>query len=330
MNIIIQNNDNQINNKNCDLSIIIINWNAAGVISNCLESINNADENISYETLLVDNASTDNSIDLIRSQYPWVHLITNCKNIGFARANNLAIERARGRYLLLLNPDTEIYPHTLTKLLNYADNHLKIGCIGPKILNPDYSVQRSCWRGFPDLKMALSDAFYLWKFPNLPFIKEIEFSNEQLNNIIDVDHLLGACILIRRKTWDEVGEFDKKFFIFFEETDWCYRAKLCNWRIIYYPDSIIIHLGEHSVHQKPEINIPIYYQSYIKFYKKHHSDKWSYIFCLEIIIALAAIIRIFLWQFRSVKDGRINKNSHAMQRGYLKVLRNVFSKSFEE
>ena len=145
MNIIIQNNDNQINNKNCDLSIIIINWNAAGVISNCLESIKNADGNISYETLLVDNASTDNSIDLIRSHYPWVHLITNEKNIGFARANNLAIERTRGRYLLLLNPDTEIYPQALRKLLNYADNHLEIGCIGPKILNPDYSVQRSCW-----------------------------------------------------------------------------------------------------------------------------------------------------------------------------------------
>jgi GT2 family glycosyltransferase len=196
--------------------------------------------------------------------------------------------------------------------------------LGPRLNHADGSFQRSCWRGFPGLGMALADALYLWKIPQLPFARQIEFNPDHLSAPIEVDHLLGACLLIRRVTWEQVGGLDEHFFLFLEETDWCYRAKQAGWRVVYDPLVSLVHLGKHSVNQNPHRNLPQFYRSYIQFYRKHFSLAPFRLGLLKTIIAAAALVRIALWQMRALRQfGPAARQARAMQSGYGRVLREL-------
>jgi len=307
-----------------DVSILIINWNAGAVLENCLRSLPAALGSLMAETWVVDNASTDGSASRIRQQFPDVQLQANTVNAGFAAANNQAARQARGRYFLLLNPDTCLPAGSIEALWRCAEADPTIGVLGPRLNHADGSFQRSCWRGFPGLGMALSDALYLWKIPQLPLARQIEFGPDYLSEPIEVDHLLGACLLIRRETWEQVGGLDERFFIFLEETDWCYRAKQAGWRVVYNPTVSIIHLGQHSVSQNPGRSLPEFYRSYCQFYRKHHSCAPDKLAMLKGAILLAAILRIALWQIRSMRwPGTLTAHTRAMQAGYGRVLREL-------
>lgn len=303
------------------LSILIVNWNAATVLGDCLASLPAGAGRVAYETLVVDNASTDASLPLLRERFPGVQVIANAQNVGFAGANNQAAQAARGRYLLLLNPDTQVRPGALEALVDFAEAHPAAGAIGPRLLNADGTPQRSCWRGFPGLGMALSDALYLWKVPGLPFARRTEYQPTELTAPREVDHLLGAAMLIPRALWAQTGGLDASYFLFLEETDWCYRAQRLGRRCVFLPSAVIVHLGEHSMGQNPARNLPQFYRSYCQFYRKHQAPGPVRRALLKGIIALAALIRLGLWGWRRVRRaGAARDHARAMQAGYAHVL----------
>jgi GT2 family glycosyltransferase len=303
-----------------DLSIIIVNWNAGAVLGPCLDSIRAAAAGLSAETWVVDNASTDGSAGLVRERYPWVRLLANDDNRGYAAANNQAASRARGRFLLLLNPDTLLPPTALRALLDHASREPGIGVLGPGLVHADGRRQRSAWRGYPGLAMALADALYLWKIPSLPFARASEVNPRRLDVPVEVDHLLGAVMLIRREAWTEAGPLDERFFLFLEETDWCLRARRAGWRIVYDPRIRVTHLGEHSVYQAPARNLPQLYRSWCQYFRKHHGAG-PRLAALKAIIAVAAVVRVGLWETRRWRrQGEARASALAFRRAYGRVL----------
>ncbi len=303
------------------LSILIVNWNAATVLADCLGSLPAGAGALTYETMVVDNASTDGSVALIRDQFPMVEVLANAANVGFAAANNQAAQAARGQYLLLLNPDTRVQPGALATLVAFAEAHPTAGAIGPRLLNADGTPQRSCWRGFPGLGMALSDALYLWKLPALPLARRTEYQPSELTQPREVDHLVGAALLIPRALWEQLGGLDASYFLFLEETDWCYRAQRHGRPNMYLPTAAIVHLGQQSMDQNPQRNLPQFYRSYCQFYHKHQSPGPLRRGALKAIIATAAVIRLGLWRWRQARRaGAAQAHARAMLAGYAQVL----------
>ena len=304
-----------------DLAILIVNYNAAAVLPACLDSLPAGAAGLAVETIVVDNASTDASVALLRARDPQLQLIANAQNVGFAAANNQAAAAAHARYLLLLNPDTVVQPGALGALVACAEAHPEAGTLGPRLLNADGTPQRSCWRGFPGLGMALADALYLWKIPGLPFARRTEYRPSELTQTRAVDHLLGAALLIPRALWDELGGLDPSYFLFLEETDWCYRAQQAGRPSYFTPDAVIVHLGEHSMNQNPRRNLPQFYRSYCQFYGKHHAPGALRRALLKAIIATAALVRLGLWGWRRLRrHGPARDQARAMQAGYAQVL----------
>lgn len=301
------------------VSTIIVNWNAREFLRACLASL--TAQNVSQEIFVVDNASNDASADMVRANFPDVQLIASEKNLGFAAANNLAAARARGQYLFFLNPDTTVPPDTLQTLTAYADAQPSCGALGPELQNADGSHQRSCWRGFPGLGMALADALYLWKMPWLPFAERSEYRANELLEPRIVDHLLGACMLVRRAAWVQVGALDEKYFLFLEETDWCYRAQRAGWQCVYMPYAHVIHYGQQSMRQAPRKNIPQFYSSYLRFYRAHAKNAPG-VYALKSIIALACLIRLGMWRERArgARDAAARELANAMTSGYRQTL----------
>ncbi len=311
-------------------SILIVNWNARDFLQACLKSI--PTDALPLEILVVDNASTDGSVALLEREFsperfPQIKVIANPTNLGFAAANNLAARCAHGKYLFLLNPDTTLAENTLHAMIQFAEEHPRVGALGPALRNPDGSLQRSCWRGYPGLAMAFSDALFLWKVPWLPLASASEYRSEELRAPRAVDHLLGACMLIRREAWESVGGLDEDYFLFLEETDWCWRAQRAGWDIYYLPQVAVTHYGQQSMRRFPQRNVPQFYKSYIRFYRMHHSVPSIGVFALKMIIALACLIRIGMWQLRRMRaeGGKTQKRATAMAAGYWQTLQQLGS-----
>lgn len=305
-----------------DLSIIIINWNTCDLLAQCLQNLTTHPNSRSCEIIIVDNASQDGSVEMIRQKFPAVKLIVNQQNVGFASANNYAVRLSQGRFLLFLNPDTIVPPMTLDLLAGYAETHPRAGVIGPRLLNPDGTLQRSCWRGFPGLRLAASDALYLWKLKWLPSELMGEYSLKELQTPRDVDHLLGASLMVRRATWMEVGPYDENYFLFFEETDWCLRAQAMGWEVKYYPQASIVHYGQRSARQIPQESLLRYYQSYYYFCKHTRHYGTVQLLLLKLLFSIGAIIRILLWSWRHMSTSNRDERdlSERMRLGYAKVI----------
>jgi GT2 family glycosyltransferase len=271
---------------------------------------------LSAEVIVVDNASTDDSLSRVQA-FPGLRLVRRSDNPGFAVATNQAARLATGRRLLLLNPDTECAPGAIERLSAFLDAHPDVAAAGPRLVHPDGAVQRSCWQGFPDLGSAVIEALYLWKLPTLPVVRRRELAPSRLRQPLDVDHLLGACVLVPRTVWGTVGPLDESFFLFFEETEWCRRARRAGYRICYVPEGTVTHLGEHSVYQVPGRSLPQYYRSYARFLRLDRSGEGR-IALLKGIVALAAVVRMALWGLRLAGPRR--QLARRMLAGYGRVL----------
>lgn len=304
-----------------DLTIIIVNWNTREMLANCLDSIFADEHGVMFEVIVVDNASQDGSVDMVRGEFPGVQLIANSENLGFARANNQALPLAKGRCILLLNSDTVVLPGALRELVRYLDEHPQVGVVGPKLLHPDGTTQRSCWLGFPSLRFAFVDALYLWRFvPRSRLVRSSGLLEIPDNEPLEVDHILGAAMMVRHDVVKQVGGMDEGFFLFLEETDWCYRIRKAGWKIHFLPMAEIIHFGQQSVHQNPERTLPEKYRNYVRFYSEHEDPSGLQKMILRGIIVIAGLLRIGLWTWR----GRVaEQREHArrMRRGYWKVVR---------
>ncbi len=262
------------------LSIIIVSWNVKAELLECLRSIYANRPSETFEIILVDNASKDGTVEAARQQYPDITLLANQQNKGFAAANNQGIKTAKGQYILLLNPDTIIHPGSLDKLLEFMDANPRAGACGPKLLNSDNTVQRSV-RKYPTFRAMLyrhsvfkllglfKNHYRQWRMK--------DFAYEKQTNI---EQLMGAALMVRAETIDQVGLLDEDFFIYYEEVDWCRRINQAGWQVVFVPQAVITHLGGASSVQIPAANRFIMLSSMLKFFRKHKGRLKTNAFCL--------------------------------------------------
>jgi GT2 family glycosyltransferase len=219
-----------------DVSVVVVSFNSALWIERCLESVRG------NETIVVDHGSEDQTLEIVRSRFPDARVIEE-ENSGMGGGNNTGMRLASGRYFLLLNSDAWAVGDAVEQLAAFADEHPQAAVVGPRLLNPDGSLQRSA-RAFPTLWRLATEYLFLRKLaPRSRLLNrfyEGDFDHDQAR---EVDWLFGACLLVRRDAADEVGLFDEDFFMFSEETDWCYRFRQAGWKVVFTPDAEFTHVG---------------------------------------------------------------------------------------
>ncbi len=257
------------------LSIIIVNWNVKDLLEKCLTSIYRSvnssgnKKDSSFEVFVVDNGSKDESVEMVQKEFPQVKLIINKENLGFAKANNQAIKQTQSEFILLLNPDTEILQKSsLFKMIDFMKAHPDCGIAGCKLLNTDRTLQLSI-RRFPTL---ISQIIILTKTPNFfPWlVKEYLGFNNNYQKIQKVDQVMGSFFMIRKKVIEQIGLLDENFWAWFEEVDFCKRAKNIGWKVYYTPEIEIIHHKGQSFNQLVKKQ-KVFNKSLLYYFKKHHS-----------------------------------------------------------
>jgi len=229
-------------NKKVDLSIIIVNFNTKDFLRECLNSLKRSQIKYSLEIFVVDNASKDNSAKMVKKEFPEVKLIENKDNLGFARANNQAIKKAHGRYILLLNPDTIVQKDTLQVMVDFMEKNQQTGAATCKIELPDGSLDQASHRGFPTVWNSLCYFSGLERtFPKIRFFSGYSLSYLLKGTIHEIDAGCGAFLMIRKKAGDEVAWLDEDYFWYGEDLDFCYRLKQKGWQIVFIPLVKIIH-----------------------------------------------------------------------------------------
>lgn len=275
-----------MNTKRVDLSIVVVNWNTRELLAQCLQSLEDTVRESSFEVWVVDNGSSDGSVAMVQERFPWTHVIANAKNIGFVRANNQAIARCQGHYVLLLNSDTEVLPGALDEMVRFMDAHPSAGVAGARLLNPDGTFQAShspfptLWGEFLMLS-GLGRRFVRPRYPS--YGPEVEKGAQQ------VDYVEGACLLVRREAVDEVAGLDEYVFMYAEDVDWCYRFAQAGWEVWYLPQVTIVHYGGQSSKQSQGCMEAELYRSRIYFFRKHYGLIQSQL--LETLIYLITPVK---------------------------------------
>lgn len=261
-----------------DLSIIIVNYNTKQLTMAAIESVYASKINYLYEIIVVDNASKDDSVEALRLKFPTLVIFENKENVGFSKANNQAIKIAKGHYILLLNSDTIVQEDTLQIMLNFMEEHPKIGASGCKVVLPDGTLDKACRRGFPTPQASFYYLIGLAKlFPTNPRFNQYQLGHLDPDQDYPVDCLVGAFMLLRREVIAQVGLLDEDFFMYGEDIDWCYRIKQAGWGIYYYPYTSIIHYKGASSRKKPFKIIYEFHRAMILFHHKHFSEKYSFV-----------------------------------------------------
>lgn len=264
------------NTNGIDTSIIIVNYNTPQLTLDCLDSVYASNTSYSYEVIVVDNASRDDSVQAIREAYPQVHLIANKDNTGFAFANNQGMKVAKGRYILLLNSDTVIQLDTLQIMVGFMDRYPEMGASGCKVILPDGSLDKACKRGFPTPSASFYYAFGISRlFPDRPKFNQYQLGHLSPDDEYPVDCLVGAFMLVRRETIEQVGGLDETFFMYGEDIDWCYRIKEAGWGIFYYPRTYIVHYKGGSARRKPLKITYEFHRAMWVFHRKHYAKKYN-------------------------------------------------------
>jgi GT2 family glycosyltransferase len=308
-----------------DLTIIIVSWNCREYLSLCLQSLHGHPPTCTYKIVVIDNASTDGVVEYIREQYPSVSIIQNTVNEGFAAANNLALKQFKSSYYLLLNPDTEVYPGSLQALVEYADQNKQVWALGPAIVNGDGTPQRTGVR-FPSNWNIFVETFFLDRlFPQTKLFGSHRELYKDYSLPRQVDYVQGSCLLISQKALEEVGLLDESFFMFFEETDWCYRVHKAGREIHLVPGSMIKHYGGGETAHYDERKVQMYHRSLLRYYKKHFSLLRSYE--LRCILVARSIIRIVVWTLVPIVHRSMKEKAFSTCRGYLKLLPLLVRKS---
>ena len=264
-----------------DVSVIIVNWNSGDFLKKTVESLYETTQDINFELIVVDNNSdkTDQSyifIDSKLNEYKNVRIILNDNNLGFARANNMAMDISSGNYILLLNPDVIIQNNMVKILHEHMKENAEVGMAGPKVLNPDNTFQAPCMRGEP---YPLSVLLYLSGigelFKNNPDFNKFSLIHLDNNCMQYVAGLSGCCMMISKKTIEEVGKMDEQFFLYQEETDWCWRVYKSGFKIVYNPEALIIHDKGATTRKKILKTNFVFCNSMMKFFKKHHFKNYN-------------------------------------------------------
>ena len=281
-----------------DLSVVIVNYQTFELTRNTINSIFEYSYPFSYEILVVDNASTDDSLSKLQDYFKdKVTFIASKENNGFAAGNNQALRIAKGRYVLLLNSDTIVWENTLEDIYNYMEKHTDVGASGCRVLLENGDLDKACKRSFPNVKNSF---FRLFHIPTNS--KDDNYNLDDLpdDEIYEIDCLTGAFMFMRAEALNEAGLLDETFFMYGEDIDLCYRIKKAGWKIIYYGESKITHLkGASSKKQKNKLIYEFYRAMYI-YYKKHHADESSFLVNIVVYIGIAVlcVLKLFLNLFK--------------------------------
>jgi len=291
-----------------DVSVIIVNWNTVDLLRQCLLSITAETVGLEFEVIVVDNASSDGSVEMIVRDFPETVLIANTKNAGFATANNQGIAIAHGRYVLLLNSDTIVLDGAIQRTVAYADKNIDAAVVGCRVLNPDLTLQHSCFM-FPSLLNWFLSASYLYKiFPRSRFFGREQMTWWLRTDEREVDVVTGCFMMVRREAIADVGTMDEDFFMYAEETDWCYRFKARGWTNRFTPDAEIIHIGGASAAKLGARRAQISNASFIRYMCKHWSKPRAYV-GVHMLLSFYAVRLLFLFPKRLFGGSRQNNQA---------------------
>jgi hypothetical protein len=259
-----------------EVSVVIVSYNSRLVLGPCLESLKKQSLFGTTEVIVVDNASSDGTPMMVREHHPWVKLIAGRKNVGFSRGVNIGIREAGGEYFLILNPDTVVRRDSIEKLVDFMKRTPSAGIVGPKLIYQDGNLQYSCRRFYTWRVLVLRRTVLGRIFKDSSAVADhlmLDFDHETTS---EVDWILGACLLVRRETVESVGLLDERFFLYFEDVDWCYRMKQKGWKVFYHPESIVIHsYARGSAQSVINRSFIAHLASLIRYY-----DKWNPVFYL--------------------------------------------------
>jgi len=281
-----------------DLTVSIINTNNRELLRNCLRSIFENTRRISLEVYVVDNACTDGSAGMVEGEFPQVRLIRNEQRLGFCANHNQVLRIGQGRYLCILNEDTEIMAEAFDRMVDFMDRHSQAGAAGPMLLNADGSFQSSFF-DFPTLisefllQSRLGLLIYGPYYPGRP--------PEKSRQIAEADWVSGACLMARREAVEQVGLLDERFYVYSEETDWCYRIRSAGWKVYYVPDAKVIHLegqawkrlddfrqSEHRAQRRVRVR-----KANLQFFLKHYSKPTG--LALRLLLAAVSLVKSAFW-----------------------------------
>ena len=299
-----------------DISIIIVSWNVRELLANCLRSVF-AQTELALQVIVVDSASSDGSPELVAEQFPQVELLACQENVGFPRGNNLGLERANGRFILLLNPDTIVHGDALARMVSYLQQYPAVGVLGPQLLNDDGSVQSSR-RRFPTLGTAVFESTWLQ-----PFAPQAVLDHYYARDVGDgetavVEWVMGACLMTRQEVVAQVGGLDEAYFMYSEELDYCRRIHEAGWQVVYYPEAQVTHLSGKSSEQAVTQRHINFNRAKLRYFRKYHGR------------LAATVLRVFLlvsygWQLtlEAIKGAVGHKRPLRWQRvkAYWMVLR---------
>ena len=301
-----------------DLSVIIVNWNVRELLDACLASVYASElDGLALEIIVVDSASHDGSVDMLRRRRPGVIVLPQSENIGFTRGNNIGLAHATGDYLLLLNPDTEVHPLALKQMLERMAAQPEAGIMGPHTLNSDGSHQ-STRRRFPTLMTGIFESSWLAGWAPASVERDYRMLDRADDEVCEADWVQGSAMLMRREVYQSIGGLDEGFSMYSEELDYCRRAKAAGWQVIYHGGAVITHHGGKSSQQASARAQIHFHRSKLRYFRKHHGER-VYAF-LRVLILLQ-----FAWQLalESSKAALNHRRDMRMERAraYWQVLR---------
>lgn len=261
-----------------DLSIVIVSFQVCDLLERCLASVLRAQKSLRVQLIVIDNASSDESVSMLRDKFPGIELLVNETNLGFAKACNQGLALAQGRYWMLLNPDTEIpdaHRDALELLVAFMDAHARAGACGPGLFYPDGARQHSAFH-FPSLAQIYMDLFPVnWRLRESKWNGRYPFAKYERGEPFPIDHPLGGALVARAGTAKQVGLLDEAFFIYAEEVDWCMRIKRAGWEIWCVPAAHIIHHEARSTRQFREKMFVELWKARLILFHKHYPQLWN-------------------------------------------------------
>lgn len=257
-----------------ELSIIILNYKSRGLVKQCVKTIGLCAPSVSHEIIVVDNDSKDGTGEMLAAAFPHVRFIQSSANVGYAAGNNIGIRAARGRYVVIMNPDITVRPGALEAMTAFMDANPDVGIMGPKLVHPDGSIDPSCYR-FPTYAIPVYRRTPLGRLQSARVaVAKYLMEDYDKQATTDVDWLLGAVLMVRREALDGVGMLDERYFLYFEDTDWCRRFWQAGWRVVYYTGAKMVHYHERLSAQGNWLVSPfrkstrIHISSCIKYFRK--------------------------------------------------------------
>ena len=274
-----------------ELSVVIVNWNSADYVYQCLKSIALNPPPLSYEVVVVDSGSYDQCGEMLRREFPDVVFVQSEMNVGFARANNLGVRHSVGRVLFFLNPDTEIIGNAIGKLFGTLDSESAAGLVGARLLNTDGSLQTTCIQAFPTILNQMLDSGWLQQRYHHWGIWGIAALYKSTSRPSDVEVISGACMMMKRTVFESLSGFDERFFMYSEDLDLNYRVRQAGLRCLYVPDAIIMHHGGGSSNCARSMFSVVMMRESVSRLLTFHRGQWTAL-CYRAALGLCAVIRL--------------------------------------